>query len=404
MVMFNAVMNYLLNKRGMSELSVWKMFDGHEKSVFLSIAAVFVFIESGLIYLLWVNKDKVSWIGIVLAVILLCANFAWRIERSLHDHVKKINSNGTIIEKRVGKKLNPTQGDFIKATVRAKFSDFCFYVLPVLICSLCVYVYLYILPVPFLYVLIAITGLVVYYVVLVIMRKNACAYSEWYFHFAHEHYDDLLSDYDSIWLSDADNIRQKENLLRYHSYKKSEIFAYLMTPLLALCLYCVFTGFMMREGKPFAGREVSVSQNVQDEKVSANDGEQKMSESESEDGQSAISDSSSSEEQDIMPVDGYTEEESGFDEAAAGEDNDPFCILSERKLTEEDLYGKSSEELSIMRNYIYARHGYRFKRKDLLNHFSQYSWYTPQTGDMTAVYNGMSGIECYNIEFIKKRE
>ena len=57
-----------------------------------------------------------------------------------------------------------------------------------------------------------------------------------------------------------------------------------------------------------------------------------------------------------------------------------------------------------MRNSIYARYGYKFKREDLLNHFSQYSWYNPNTSDMTSVYNQMSSIEKYNVEFIKKHE
>ena len=79
-------------------------------------------------------------------------------------------------------------------------------------------------------------------------------------------------------------------------------------------------------------------------------------------------------------------------------------VLSDRKLSESDLYGKTKTDLEIMRNSIYARYGYRFKRQDLLNHFSQYSWYNPTTSDMTVAYNRMSDIEKYNIEFIKRHE
>lgn len=84
--------------------------------------------------------------------------------------------------------------------------------------------------------------------------------------------------------------------------------------------------------------------------------------------------------------------------------DDEFKVLSERNLSESDLYGMSKKELEIMRNSIYARHGYRFKRDDLANFFSQFSWYYPVTSDMSAVYMEMSDIEKYNIEFIKKHE
>lgn len=79
-------------------------------------------------------------------------------------------------------------------------------------------------------------------------------------------------------------------------------------------------------------------------------------------------------------------------------------VLSERKLSESDLQGKTKKELEIMRNSVYARYGYRFKRDDLFNYFSQYSWYSPTTSDMSTIYNAMSDIEQYNVDFIKKHE
>ena len=78
--------------------------------------------------------------------------------------------------------------------------------------------------------------------------------------------------------------------------------------------------------------------------------------------------------------------------------------LSERRLSEDDLADKTKKELEIMRNSIYARYGYKFKRADLLDHFSQYSWYTPTTSDMEDIYNKMNDNEKYNIDFIKKHE
>lgn len=87
-------------------------------------------------------------------------------------------------------------------------------------------------------------------------------------------------------------------------------------------------------------------------------------------------------------------------------DRDVFYedILSRRRLTESDLYGKSKDDLSIMRNRIYAHYGYRFKRDDLFNYFRIYSWYNPYTSDSGSLYSLFSEIERYNIEFIKSHE
>ena len=79
-------------------------------------------------------------------------------------------------------------------------------------------------------------------------------------------------------------------------------------------------------------------------------------------------------------------------------------VLSERKLVDSDLDGKTKKDLEILRNSIYAKYGYKFKREDLLNYFSQFSWYNPTTRDMAEVYNSMSDVEKYNIDFIKKHE
>ena len=92
------------------------------------------------------------------------------------------------------------------------------------------------------------------------------------------------------------------------------------------------------------------------------------------------------------------------EEEAKSEDDGYDSTLSERELTEEDLEGKTKKELELMRNSIYARYGYRFKRDDLFSHFSQFNWYNPTTSDISTVYSSMSGIEKYNIDFIKKHE
>ena len=78
--------------------------------------------------------------------------------------------------------------------------------------------------------------------------------------------------------------------------------------------------------------------------------------------------------------------------------------LSERELTESDLYGKSAWKLSIMRNSIYARHGYAFKKGTLYHHFSQYDWYHPTEDDAATIYYQMSNIERHNVRTIKEYE
>lgn len=74
---------------------------------------------------------------------------------------------------------------------------------------------------------------------------------------------------------------------------------------------------------------------------------------------------------------------------------------SERLLTENDLYNKTSKELRIMRNEIYARHGYIFQSKDLREYFSSKSWYSEKYNDVSFL---LTEIEERNILFIKKHE
>jgi hypothetical protein len=75
--------------------------------------------------------------------------------------------------------------------------------------------------------------------------------------------------------------------------------------------------------------------------------------------------------------------------------------ISSQLLTENDLKGLSKSELRIMRNEIYARHGYIFKSKDLQDYFSKKSWYTPLYNDVS---NKLTDIEIKNVDFIKKHE
>ncbi len=54
-----------------------------------------------------------------------------------------------------------------------------------------------------------------------------------------------------------------------------------------------------------------------------------------------------------------------------------------------------------MRNEIFARHGYIFKRSDLYNHFAKKPWYNPQHNDVSHL---LTQVEKENIRLIKAFE
>lgn len=73
-------------------------------------------------------------------------------------------------------------------------------------------------------------------------------------------------------------------------------------------------------------------------------------------------------------------------------------------LERSDIESKSRGELDVMRNTLYARRGYRFKRKDLQSYFGQFSWYRPVTSDMNSIYRSMSSVERHNVDLISGYE
>jgi len=74
---------------------------------------------------------------------------------------------------------------------------------------------------------------------------------------------------------------------------------------------------------------------------------------------------------------------------------------STRNLNESELAAKSCFELKIMRNEIYARHGYIFKTDDMRAHFSRQNWYRPLAADVSGQ---LSGVERRNTQLIKQYE
>lgn len=78
-----------------------------------------------------------------------------------------------------------------------------------------------------------------------------------------------------------------------------------------------------------------------------------------------------------------------------------YPFASQRLLTDEDVRNLSQYNLRIMRNEIYARHGFIFQNTEMKNYFSTQPWYSP-------LYNDVNGLltvtEKNNIQFIKRYE
>ncbi len=70
-------------------------------------------------------------------------------------------------------------------------------------------------------------------------------------------------------------------------------------------------------------------------------------------------------------------------------------------LTADDLNGYSKDDLRLMRNEIFAFHGYKFKSRDMNEYFRKFDWYKPDSDDVTGQLNCF---ERANIKIIKALE
>lgn len=87
--------------------------------------------------------------------------------------------------------------------------------------------------------------------------------------------------------------------------------------------------------------------------------------------------------------------------------SDQYIIVdsSDRKLTESDVKGLSSDELRLARNEIYARHGRMFDDIELQQYFYNTDWYIAyQEANQFDENKELSKIEKYNVKFISKYE
>lgn len=74
---------------------------------------------------------------------------------------------------------------------------------------------------------------------------------------------------------------------------------------------------------------------------------------------------------------------------------------SSRALKEADVENLRQEELRMMRNEIYARHGYSFTNQDMQEHFAKVDWYMPVALD---VKDRLTPVEAKNVALIKQYE
>lgn len=76
-------------------------------------------------------------------------------------------------------------------------------------------------------------------------------------------------------------------------------------------------------------------------------------------------------------------------------------IMDKVILDYSQIEGLSKEELRVLRNEIYARHGHIFKSQDLREYFNRFNWYSPEVENAT---NRLTEIEKKNVEFLKEQE
>jgi hypothetical protein len=78
-----------------------------------------------------------------------------------------------------------------------------------------------------------------------------------------------------------------------------------------------------------------------------------------------------------------------------------FPFTSTKLLDVADLAGLSKADLKIMRNELFARHGYIFLTPEMHAYFMKQSWYHGEHADVTSM---LTAIEQHNVALIKKHE
>ena len=81
-----------------------------------------------------------------------------------------------------------------------------------------------------------------------------------------------------------------------------------------------------------------------------------------------------------------------------------YGILSLKRFDREYFRKYEKEELRIMRNELFAYHGYDFNSPDLRSYFSQKKWYRPLTKSSEDIYFNLTDIEKYNLDLMYEVE
>lgn len=231
--MFKNILNYLINSKGMSELYVWRMCEKYEKTIFsiisLVLSIVLALVVGIMVYCYIPDIEMVGKFLIAFYILILFYFFlSYIVDYSaLYVWEKYYDEKGNLKTHYV-RKSNPTQGDYIKAYIKGIIVGALIYIIPLL--PLLLYVYLLgteePLPFPKFYLI----SLVIYYVVIIKLRKEIPPYTEWFLQYAHNNFEELLS-LDCYWgLSDVDIKIQKENLKRYSSFQNISILTRLVAP------------------------------------------------------------------------------------------------------------------------------------------------------------------------------
>ncbi|MDZ8028469.1 MAG: YARHG domain-containing protein [Nostoc sp. DedQUE11] len=79
-----------------------------------------------------------------------------------------------------------------------------------------------------------------------------------------------------------------------------------------------------------------------------------------------------------------------------------YFWLSQRRVTDEELDGKSGFELDIMRNSIFASHGRRFDTPELQDYFNNQPWYRPIYSPKEFPLKLLTRLEQQNVDYISK--
>lgn len=96
-----------------------------------------------------------------------------------------------------------------------------------------------------------------------------------------------------------------------------------------------------------------------------------------------------------------TSRETPLPPVATADVPDRFPEASTRLLTTSDLVDRSPWELRVMRNEIFARHGYIFKTPEMRSYFAGQRWYSPRRDDVSML---LSEIEAQNVKLIRSTE